>query len=103
MGDGDVIHYYMKKDDSKPRGYMNLKGATLTEVHYDDSGRDNCFSLTDPKTNVTTLIAVETTSDYHTWITCIRREINGRPPPSTGASSAGAGAAAIDTTSAYDW
>lgn len=97
--DGDVIHYYIKEGDAKPRGYMKLKGATLTEVHYAEAGKDNCFSIKDPDTNVVTLISVETNADYNTWLACIRREISGRAPASATAGATDTGAAAAAAAS----
>lgn len=75
--DGDVIHYYCREKDSKPRGHIRLRDAVLHEMHYNETKKDNCFSITEAATKVTTIIHVEKDADYNTWLSCIGREISG--------------------------
>jgi len=100
--DGDVIHYYTKKGDKKPRGVMKLKGGSVCEIHYAESGRDNCFALQEAGSKTVTLIAVETNSDYNTWLSCIQREISGKKAaPKGGAKTTDFAAAAEARAAGY--
>ena len=73
--DGDVLNYYKgtKQMQSKPRGTIVLKGATITEHTYGEFGRDKCFSITPMNKRQGVVFECPNPSDYGSWITWLRK------------------------------
>merc|ERR1712070_443030 len=74
--EGDHIVYFSKKGDKKPKGIIPLRSASLREAPYTETNKEYCFEIIPYKSKEKILVCAPKKEDYHTWLSCIRKQID---------------------------